>query len=71
MCIGGGSRTPSIDPSVKAEQEAQKAKAMQEKKTVKQEELEETVSEMRRGRGRRSLISGSSGGAGFYSRSSQ
>jgi hypothetical protein len=66
MCIGGGSRAPSIDPSVKAEQEAQKAKAMEEKKTAKQEALEQTVSEMRRGRGRRSLISSSGGGMGYY-----
>ena len=66
MCIGRGPSTLSLDPSVKAEQEAQKAKAMEEKKTAKQESLEQTVSEMRRGRGRRSLISGSSGGMGYY-----
>ena len=67
MCIGRGPSTLSLDPSVKAEQEAQKAKAMEEKKTAKQDALEQTVSEMRRGRGRRSLISGSGGGMGYYS----
>lgn len=71
MCIGRGPRTPSIDPSVKAEQEAQKAKAMEEKKTAKQDALEQTVSEMRRGRGRRSLISGSGGGMGYYNEYNQ
>jgi hypothetical protein len=71
MCIGRGPSTLSLDPSVKAEQEAQKAKAMEEKKTAKQDALEQTVSEMRRGRGRRSLISGSGGGMGYYNEYNQ
>jgi|TARA_R110002020_G_scaffold182410_2_gene377817 hypothetical protein len=71
MCVGRGPKTPSVDPAIKAQQEADRAKALEEKKGAKQEALEETVKSMRKGSGRRSLISGSGGGVGFYNRFNQ
>ena len=71
MCVGRAPKTPQVDPAIKAQQEADKAKALEEKKGVKQERLEESVLSMRRGSGRRSLISSSGGGAGFYNRFNQ
>jgi|TARA_R100001198_G_C5228005_1_gene208086 hypothetical protein len=71
MCVGRAPKTPQVDPAIKAQQEADKAKALEEKKGAKQERLEETVQSMRRGSGRRSLIRSSGGGAGFYNRFNQ
>ena len=65
MCLGGGSK-PKEDPAVKQEQESQKAEETQQKKVRKQEALGETLTAMRGGRGRRSLIKSGSGGMGFY-----
>ena len=71
MCVGRAPKTPQIDPAIKAQQDADKAKALEEKKGAKQEALQETVQSMRKGSGRRSLISSSGGGAGFYNRFNQ
>lgn len=68
MCIGGSSRTPAPDPQVEKERESEKAKEQARTSEMKQEALEETVSRKRRGTGRRSLLSGSGGGIGFYNR---
>lgn len=69
MCLpGGGSRTPAPDPEVEMERESEKAKEQARTTEMKQEALEETVSRKRRGTGRRSLLSGSGGGIGFYNR---
>jgi len=69
MCLpGGGSRTPAPDPEVEMERESEKAKEQAKTTEMKQEALEETVSRKRRGTGRRSLLSGSGGGIGFYNR---
>lgn len=54
------------DPVVEAEQEVQKQKATDTAKEQKSERLEETVTRIRGGRGRRSLITSSRGGMGFY-----
>lgn len=68
MCIGGSPKTPAPDPQVEMERESEKAKEQARTTEMKQEALEETVSRKRRGTGRRSLLSGSGGGIGFYNR---
>ena len=69
MCIGGRSPSPPPpDPEVEMERESEKAKEQVKTKEMKQEALEETVSRKRKGTGRRSLLSGSGGGVGFYNR---
>lgn len=68
MCIGGSPKTPAPDPQVAMERESEKAKEQARTTEMKQEALEETVSRKRRGTGRRSLLSGSGGGIGFYNR---
>jgi len=65
MCLGGGS-SPKPDPEVEQQQESQKAEETAKRKTRKQEALQETLTTMRGGRGRRSLIKSGSGGMGFY-----
>jgi hypothetical protein len=69
MCLpGGGSKTPAPDPQLEKERESEKAKEQAKTTEMKQEALEETVSRRRKGTGRRSLLSGSGGGVGFYNR---
>ena len=69
MCIGGRSPSPPApDPEVEMERESEKAKEQVKTKEMKQEALEETVSKKRKGTGRRSLLTGSGGGVGFYNR---
>ena len=69
MCIGGRSPSPPApDPEVEMERESEKAKEQVKTKEIKQEALEETVSRKRKGTGRRSLLTGSGGGVGFYNR---
>jgi len=69
MCLPGGSpRTPAPDPELEKERESEKAKEQVKTKEMKQEALEETVSRKRKGTGRRSLLTGSGGGVGFYNR---
>ena len=66
MCIGGGSKTPREDPAAKAQREEATAKEQTERKELKQEALSKRVSSIRGGSGRRSLISSSGGGMGYY-----
>jgi hypothetical protein len=69
MCLPSRSpRTPAPDPEVEMERESEKAKEQVKTKEMKQEALEETVSRKRKGTGRRSLLTGSGGGVGFYNR---
>jgi len=69
MCIGGRSPSPpKPDPEVEMERESEKAKEQVKTSEMKQEALEETVSRKRKGTGRRSLLTGSGGGVGFYNR---
>lgn len=69
MCLpGGGSKTPAPDPEAEMERESEKAKEQVKTAELKQEALEETVSQKRKGTGRRSLLTGSGGGIGFYNR---
>lgn len=71
MCLGGRSKPappPKPDPVVEAEQEEKREEAVAEKKEIKQEALEKTVTRRKGGAGRRSLIKGSGGGMGFYNK---
>ena len=69
MCLPKSSpRPPAPDPEVEMERESEKEKEQVKTKVMKQEALEETVSQKRKGTGRRSLLTGSGGGIGFYDR---
>jgi hypothetical protein len=68
MCLGRSPKPPAPDPEVAMEREAEKEKEQTKTKVMKQEALEETVSNKRKGTGRRSLLTGSGGGIGFYNR---
>ena len=68
MCLGSSPKTPAPDPEVEMERESEKEKEQVKTKELKQEALEETVSKKRKGTGRRSLLTGSGGGIGFYDR---
>lgn len=66
MCIGGGYTGPAVDPEAEAERERRKEAALSEKRERKQEALAESVEATSRGSGRRSLITGSGGGMGYF-----
>jgi len=66
MCVGSKPKAPAPDPAVEAQQAEQKAQETQQKATRRQESLQQTVARRTGGRGRRSLISGTGGGMGFY-----
>jgi len=68
MCLGRSPKPPAPDPEVEMERESEKEKEQVKTKELKQEALEETVSKKRKGTGRRSLLTGSGGGIGFYDR---
>lgn len=69
MCLGGSRpKPPQEPPEVKMEREAEKEKEQTKTAELKQDALEETVSRKRKGTGRRSLLTGSGGGIGFYDR---
>jgi hypothetical protein len=66
MCIGGGYRGPAVDPEAEAEEERRKQSALSEKRERKQEVLDASVEATSKGSGRRSLITGSGGGMGYF-----
>lgn len=66
MCIGGGYKGPAVDPAAEAEVADRKAKALEERKQRKADVLAESVEATTRGSGRRSLITGSGGGRGYF-----
>lgn len=67
MCIGGGGyKAPAEDPAVKQQREESIQKEQAERKTIRQQALETRVKGIRGGSGRRSLITSSGGGMGFY-----
>jgi len=68
MCLSRSPKTPAPDPELAKERESEKAKEQVKTSEMKQEALEETVSRKRKGTGRRSLLTGSGGGVGFYNR---
>tara|TARA_R110001632_G_scaffold137454_2_gene253095 strand:+ start:278 stop:496 length:219 start_codon:yes stop_codon:yes gene_type:complete len=69
MCLGRSSPPPPApDPQLAKDRESEKAKEQAKTAEMKQEALEENVSQKRKGTGRRSLLTGSGGGIGYYDR---
>jgi len=69
MCLGSSSpRPPEPDKQAEAERESEKAKEQVKTAEMKQQSLEENISRKRKGTGRRSLLTGSGGGIGYYDR---
>ena len=68
MCIGRSPRPPQESPESKMGRESQVEKEQTKTADLKQEALEENVSRKRKGTGRRSLLTGSGGGIGYYDR---
>jgi len=66
MCIMGREKTPREDPAAKEQRLEAIAKEQSEKKVLKQEALSQKVAGIRGGSGRRTLISSSGGGMGYY-----
>jgi hypothetical protein len=67
MCIGGsGPSGPAVDPAAEAEAAERKRTALEERRERKQESLAQAVEATTRGAGRRSLITGSGGGRGYF-----
>lgn len=66
MCIFGGTKTPTEDPEVKRQRKEAIEKEQTEKRTLKQDALSAKVAGIRGGTGRRTLLSSSGGGMGFY-----
>lgn len=70
MCLGGRRREPEPkpDPEIEIEQESQEEIAKQETKKAKQDALQKIISKRRGGTGRRSLITGTGGGIGYFNK---
>tara|TARA_R100000541_G_scaffold9886_2_gene17707 strand:+ start:1025 stop:1240 length:216 start_codon:yes stop_codon:yes gene_type:complete len=68
MCIGRSPKPPQESKESKMERESAVEQEQTKTAELKQEALEETVSRKRKGTGRRSLLTGSGGGIGFYDR---
>ena len=69
MCLPRSApKPPPPDPVVEQEREAAKVEEQVVQAETKQDTLQDTVTRKRKGTGRRSLLSGSGGGIGFYNR---
>lgn len=69
MCLPSRSPSPPQESKEsKMERESQVEKEQTKTSEMKQDALEENVSRKRRGTGRRSLLTGSGGGIGYYDR---
>ena len=66
MCVFATPSIPGPDPAVEAERKERMAQEMADARQRKQEALEGEVTRRKKGRGARSLLSGQSGGIGFY-----
>ena len=67
MCIGSsGPSGPAVDPAAEAEREERQRTALAERRQRKADVLAQSVEATTRGSGRRSLITGSGGGMGYF-----
>lgn len=66
MCVFPTPRMPGPDPRVEAERQERMAQETADARMRRDEALAEEVSRKKRGTGSRSLLSGQSGGIGFY-----
>ena len=69
MCVGGGSSEPAVSEDEKIAKENQAQEEKDRKAKAKAEQLEDTAKARRIGGGssRKSLLTGSKGGLGYYS----
>ena len=65
MCIGSSPPSPPRNVQAEAQQKSQSAEQFSEKAEMRDESIAKRVAGIRGGVGRRSLITGSSGGAGY------
>ena len=73
MCLpSGGSSSPppptKEEEESRLERESAKEQDTAKRREARQDVLEENITNIRRGTGRRSLLRGSGGGIGFYNR---
>jgi len=71
MCLGGSSKAPAptaAEKEAEMERESQKIEETAKRAEARQDVLEENISRQRKGMGRRSLLTSSGGGMGFYNR---
>tara|TARA_Y100000114_G_scaffold73029_1_gene66939 strand:- start:11828 stop:12046 length:219 start_codon:yes stop_codon:yes gene_type:complete len=66
MCVFRTPALPGPDPSVEAERQERMAREMADARQRKEEALEGEITRRKRGTGARSLLTGQSGGIGFY-----
>lgn len=66
MCVFKPPALPAPDPSIEAERQERMAQEMADARQRKQEALEGEITRRKKGTGARSLLSGQSGGIGFY-----
>ncbi len=67
MCLPSGPSAPPRNIQAETQQKEQAEQQTETKRTARQDALETKVAGIRGGTGRRSLISGTSGGMGYYS----
>ena len=66
MCVFRTPALPGPDPSVEAERQERMAREMADARQRKEEALEGEITRRKRGTGACSLLTGQSGGIGFY-----
>jgi len=68
MCVGGGGGKPAVSEDEKIAQENEQKAAQEKTEKNKAKQLEETAKSKRIGGGasRKSLLTGSKGGLGYY-----
>ena len=68
MCVGGGSKQPAVSKDEKIVEENQREEEQRKTEENKAKQLEETAKSKRIGGGasRKSLLTGSKGGLGYY-----
>jgi len=67
MCIGSRPSGPPRNVEAEQQQKEQEERQTEEKRVGRQEALDKKVTRLRGGSGRRSLITSSRGGMGYYS----
>jgi hypothetical protein len=69
MCLGGGSSKPAVSEDEKIAKENEEKQEQERKSKAKAEQLEETAKAKRIGGGssRKSLLTSTKGGLGYYS----
>lgn len=68
MCVGGGNKQPAVSKDEKIAEENQREEEQRKTEENKAKQLEETAKSKRIGGGasRKSLLTGSKGGLGYY-----